>query len=404
MDNHLKFHPIHPFPARMAPSIALDELPEAGDVPLRVLDPMAGSGTTLIAARMRGHVAFGFDTDPLALLLSQTWCSTTQADRIRKLAHSVLADAKNRYLNMKIRDAYPLNADEETRSFVRYWFDPTNRRQLAALSISIGNVRKGTARNVLWSAFSRLIIAKARGASRAMDLSHSRPHRVLTKTVFRPLPQFLSAVETVLKHMPFNSEEKSTPPATIQRGDARAIALPDKSIDIVITSPPYLNAIDYIRCSKFSLIWMGHQIPSLRKLRSINIGSETIKNIDEDDEAYRGVLVAMGNVGSLSVKNRRILSRYVCDMDSVLAEISRVLVPGGRCILVIGDSTIRGVFIKNSAALIKLAERYGMSSVNIKSRPLPANRRYLPPPTPNKSSSDMGNRMREEIVITLQAA
>jgi tRNA G10 N-methylase Trm11 len=51
-------HPIHPFPARMAPGIALDALAEA-DTPLRVLDPMAGSGTVLAVARSKGHHAVG---------------------------------------------------------------------------------------------------------------------------------------------------------------------------------------------------------------------------------------------------------------------------------------------------------------------------------------------------------
>jgi hypothetical protein len=57
---------IHPFPARMAPELVWDELPDS--LPrLRVLDPMAGSGTTLVTAKLRGHEAIGFDRDPLAI-------------------------------------------------------------------------------------------------------------------------------------------------------------------------------------------------------------------------------------------------------------------------------------------------------------------------------------------------
>jgi hypothetical protein len=57
-------NPIHPFPARMAPGIALEALGES-KAPLRVLDPMVGSGTVLAVARARGHHAFGVDLDPL---------------------------------------------------------------------------------------------------------------------------------------------------------------------------------------------------------------------------------------------------------------------------------------------------------------------------------------------------
>lgn len=60
---------VHPFPARMAPQFALDRLPRLRGRTLRVLDPMMGSGTIPVLAAMREHVAFGFDSDPLALLI-----------------------------------------------------------------------------------------------------------------------------------------------------------------------------------------------------------------------------------------------------------------------------------------------------------------------------------------------
>ena len=54
----------------------------------------------------------------------------------------------------------------------------------------------------------------------------------------------------------------------------QSIPIKDGIADLVVTSPPYLNAIDYLRGHKLSLVWMGHQIEELRELRSANIGSE----------------------------------------------------------------------------------------------------------------------------------
>src|SRR5438046_9745858 len=51
-------NPIHPFPARIAPGIALEALGKA-DTGLRVLDPMAGSGTVLAVPRATGHPTTG---------------------------------------------------------------------------------------------------------------------------------------------------------------------------------------------------------------------------------------------------------------------------------------------------------------------------------------------------------
>src|ERR1700676_2412664 len=89
-------YPIHPFPARMAPGIALDALGES-DAPLRVLDPMAGSGTVLAVARANGHHAVGVDLDPLAVLLAGVWTRTVNAEYTRDKAARVLDRAKGRF-------------------------------------------------------------------------------------------------------------------------------------------------------------------------------------------------------------------------------------------------------------------------------------------------------------------
>jgi hypothetical protein len=59
-----------------------------------------------------------------------------------------------------------------------------------------------------------------------------------------------------------------------KRADARQLPIRGSSVDVAICSPPYLNAIDYLRGHKFSLIRMGHSIEALRELRSANIGTE----------------------------------------------------------------------------------------------------------------------------------
>ena len=63
---------IHPFPARMAPGLALDSLSALKPQSV-VLDPMSGSGTVLRQALELGHEAIGFDVDPLAVLMATVW-------------------------------------------------------------------------------------------------------------------------------------------------------------------------------------------------------------------------------------------------------------------------------------------------------------------------------------------
>lgn len=397
----MNLSPIHPFPARMAPSIALDALPEAAGTSLRVLDPMIGSGTTGVVARSRGHISFGFDTDPLAVVLSKTWTMTIDEAKALSVASNVLNNAKLIYKKLKQSDAYPIDADDGTKEFIRYWFDATNRKQLRALSEVILNIRSETMKNIMWSAFSRLIIAKKNGASLAMDLSHSRPHKVKDKPVIKPIPNFIKEVKKVVNNIPFKLDGKDYPKANITLGDAREIPLPESSVDIVITSPPYLNAIDYIRCSKFTLVWMGYRISSLSALRSRIIGTENSKGIDENDPYLSQLIRSMGDIDKLPVKQKRILARYVRDLDYIVREVARVLTHQGRAIFVIGNSSMKGVFLKNSEVIKRLGKEYGLQNCTERLRILPDNRRYLPPPSSNKSGKSLQRRMNEEVVLTL---
>src|ERR1700730_5045760 len=97
--------PVHPFPARMAPGIALAVMSDIDES--RVLDPMMGSGTVLAMARAHGHRAIGFDVDPLAVLISKVWNTAFDPENIRDQANGVLKSALIEFKNITVADAYP---------------------------------------------------------------------------------------------------------------------------------------------------------------------------------------------------------------------------------------------------------------------------------------------------------
>jgi hypothetical protein len=175
----------------------------------------------------------------------------------------------------------------------------------------------------------------------------------------------------------------------------------DGSIDLVLTSPPYLNAIDYMRCSKFSLVWMGHNVGDLRKIRGESVGAETSTAEALDAKWVRWLIDGLGLRPALSNRDYAVLARYVWDMGNALAEVSRVLRTGGRAVYVVGDSTIRGTFIRNSCIVQAVAEEHGFTLHSRQSRNLPANRRYLPPPKNDGATAAMDGRMRREVVLVL---
>jgi len=384
----------------MAPGIALEALGKSKKS-LRVLDPMAGSGTVLAVARSKGHKALGVDLDPLAVLLAEVWTRTVDPHEVTKKALVVLARAKLVFRGLSSKDAYPQKCDEDTRHFIRYWFDDYSRRQLASLAQSIGRVRNKSTRDVLWCGFSRLIITKQAGASLAMDLSHSRPHKKFSRAPVKPFNRFIDAVATVVMNCP-QAGAANGPATIVKMGDARKLRFHSESIDLVLTSPPYLNAIDYLRCSKFSLVWMGYGVKEIRTIRGESVGTEASSEAAVSATWIKELIENLKLRPQLSKRHQSLISQYVWDMGRALSEASRVLKVNGRAVYVVGDSTMRGTFIRNSEIVSAVARRHGLTLKSRHSRHLPPNRRYLPPPKEKSSNATMDGRMSREVVLVFE--
>jgi len=252
----------------------------------------------------------------------------------------------------------------------------------------------------MWCGFSRLIIAKQAGASLALDLSHSRPHKTFTRAPTKPFPAFAAAVERVVENCIDGRAKRRGPVAEVFQGDARGLPVKSSTIDVVVTSPPYLNAIDYLRCSKFSLVWMGYQVADLRTLRSTSVGTEAAGGESEDPQVME-VIKRLKLNPELGTRHTAILGKYVTDMRAAVREVARVLKPGGRAVYVVGENTLRGTYVRNATIVKAVGEMAGLRLTSRRSRALPANRRYLPPPSA-RSGAAMGTRMRREIVLTFE--
>jgi len=258
-------------PAALA-EFLIEQLTDPGDT---ILDPMAGSGTTLVAARRLRRRAIGFDLDPLSVTLSRTVTATHDPQALAEANDRVFQAAMEMVARpSELLDNLRAHFDEGERAFLDYWFPPRSQLELFALRTAIETEGDESVQEFLWLVFSSLIIAKSAGASYALDLAHSRPHRDTEKRIVWPLEAWTPRFRRAARGLPFASSQESLPQAIVRVGDARQLELEDASIDFVLTSPPYRQAIDYMRVHKFALIWMGHRLGELSALRSSMIGAE----------------------------------------------------------------------------------------------------------------------------------
>jgi tRNA G10 N-methylase Trm11 len=390
----MHIRPIHPFPARMAPDLALSSLETLRSNSI-VLDPMVGSGTVLRQAVALGHNAIGFDMDPLAVLMTRVWTTGISPSDIRREYSMLVKDAQRVDLRSK---KLPWVAESPaTAEFIKYWFGDDQRRTLQRLAYvlyrrrqaNLGSTRQAAV-DAITVALSRIIITKEQGASLARDVSHSRPHKVADDSDYDVLAGFERSVAVICERAPQEIEGR----ALVQLGDAREIPLRTRSVDAVLTSPPYLNAIDYMRGHRLSLVWLGYKVEDLRSIRANSIGSERAQN--DRGEKTKEVSRAMFSGNGLPGRFTSMIQRYANDLIAMTSEVSRVLKKGGVAIFVVGNSCLKDSFIKNSEGVSTACRLAGLSLVDIKERDLPPTNRYLPITV----EGSLSKRMRTELILT----
>jgi SAM-dependent methyltransferase len=148
---------------------------------------------------------------------------------------------------------------------------------------------------------------------------------------------------------------------------------------------------------------MGYSIKELRNVRHTSVGAEVSARPGFRPDHVAAALMAMGDTQSLPRRQQGVLARYADDMNCILAEIKRVLVPKGRAVVVVGNAAIRGVFVSNSAAITLLAERNGLTVVSERRRKLDPSKRYLPPPRHERAGRTLGKRLNEETILEMVA-
>jgi DNA modification methylase len=360
-----------------------------------VLDPMAGSGVVAHAAQLLGRLAIGRDIDPLAVLLARTLCLQRRPADFAQLGNRVLERAKVNLQRRKLIGARLRNLPDEDRKFVAYWFTTRAAREMLALTTAIDEIARGRTAEAFQVILSSLVISRESGASMAMDLSRSRPHRVSTKVPRLPFDAWTKKVAEFCRH--FDNRPKPIGRADIQWGDARRLNVADESVDAVISSPPYVNAIDYIRASKFSLVFFGFDLASLRQIRSVSVGTEVgLKPGCLPDDLDRLV-----DTKVTDPHRRPMLRRYVQDMLTSLRETYRVLKPGAPALYVVGPSILSRRDYDGAEVLGRIARAAGYRVVGYARRDLSASNRSLPPPRRFALSESINQRMTCELYVVL---
>jgi len=399
-DSSYASHNFHAFPAKFPPQLPrkfIEALTDRNDI---VFDPMVGSGTTIVEALLTGRRGIGVDIDPLAMRVSKSKVTPVPLTEAMTVGYSVVREAQELLQCDEVTLQRELNNRFEAteRKFIDYWFAPRTQLELMALVRQIQTLTDAGIREFLELTLSAIIITKSGGVSLARDLAHTRPHRVQDKTprsAFEEYRRRLSRNLNSLKSLTLGGGR-----AEVVCSDARALSLRDSSVDLIVTSPPYAsNAIDYMRAHKFSLVWLGHPLDQLSRLRQQYIGHDAILGVELVElPEFAGQIV--NSLSHVDAKKAKVLHRYFSEMTLSLKEMARVLRSGKAAVLVVGTSSMRGVDTRTDICLAEIGKRAGFDLVGIAVRRLDRDRRMMPARRESSTAtSQIEQRMHEEYVI-----
>jgi site-specific DNA-methyltransferase (adenine-specific) len=350
----------------------------------RILDPFCGSGSIMVGAAQQGRVAVGIDVNPLAAFVSRVKLSPLRTADLAAAARFAgsfeaalgrvpLWPAPALRITPKVFEPRILDAVLRLRTLLERRATSGEQRDfllLAWLSIlqDVGSYFK-EGNGIKYRNRQRRrggYVARADGQWQLARFGADQ--EAFVRAVFRAKLAEMLADAGVWRADPaaFRAQRVVAGNSLEELGHLDAA-----SFDSVVFSPPYLNRFDYLESQKVEL-WFGGFVGSYddagvlrkRSLRS-HLGAALdgpVLDLPEVDG-----LVAALDPGSYAVRTRvpALIRGYFSDMAAVLQRCRHVLVPGGRCCVVVGNSAYGGVIIPTDELIARLGRGAGFDEAAV---------------------------------------
>jgi DNA modification methylase len=321
---------------------------------LRVLDPFLGSGTTAVEAALQGMLPYGVELDPFARLISEV--------RVRAYSQQALTRLHNHF--EAIRNSWQQYSPNEDLApqlhNIDHWFDEGNFKDLLKLKQSIYEV---TATSNADRDFLRVVLADIIRPCSKAERQTLKPY--ISKK-FTKIPAQVDSTFQKSFQAHFKALEEFSAHVGYQEGSIQWLGTDGREfeskaeIDVAITSPPYINALDYVRCIKLESAWIdcGNQ-ESFNELRRRHIGDLPRATAAISPPVNEIVKPLVEMIQEVDPRRSAVVAGYFQDMYSNLRCTHASLKPGAEYHVIVGNCFIRQVYVPTHEILAKLGESVG---------------------------------------------
>jgi len=367
-------HSYHRYPAKFIPQLVeklIDEYIDNENA--HINDPFMGSGTTVVTAISRGLKASGVDINRLAHLITRVKARPIEPKYLDHQLKQFLAQLSFLFESETLLLTPPVEPliPETHLEKINYWFPQANQRQLGQILRIIEETQEPIIRDFLQVAFSHIL--------KNCSIWHqgsSKPTRDFKKIPAKPaqiLPQHL-------KHMQkANDEFYQVVPAKVSADfndylnihiqDAAKQPIADNSVDLIISSSPYVTSYEYADLHQLSTIWLN-LTTDLTAYRKHFIGTSHRHH----QKSALNSQIGQNIVSQMTLKNQKLaqeIHTFFLDMQHVFTDNMRILKPHGRCCYVIGNTKLKGIKILNAQVFAESLQSVGCQLERLIIREIP---------------------------------
>jgi len=345
-------HTFHSYPARFIPQIPLTFIKLFTKEKETVLDPMCGCGTTLVEAFLNNRNSIGNDFNSLATLIT-------------KVKTTLIDESEFRYFNKKL-------------AVMKRYLDLDYRR----VDERINNLPSRKISKI----FNRVVISKLESIRETLLEVKEEGHNdlfdfgrvALSSTIWSLVENgngidvddvFLKKVKSMQNDLNRMAKIiRTVPVVRVICGDARKLEVETASINLIVTSPPYVNALDYYRAHMYNMLWLGMDFDLFRKHE-------------------------IGGHSHFIINRFRLLSEYLGDMLRSMIEMNRVLKKDKTCVIVVGNSSLEYELIESHKFFAEMGKKIGFKPIKTIFRNIDKTRKY--------TSADIG-KIDDEYILVMQ--
>ena len=375
-------HNYHRYPAKFIPPIAnriIAESSKKGDI---VCDFFGGCGTTLVEAKLLGRRSIGLDINPIATFITKVKLHPIEPRLLEKEYQLLM----NRLRGEIIQNNDPLSPKNKR---LYYWFSESQYKQLRFLYQGIIDCDHKATKHFFLCAFSHCLKNSSRWLMKSI-----KPTVDKQKKEADPVKIFLRHLKAIIiKNNLFYSKLRSDGNLTLSskvycQDSTNPRSIRDSSVDLIITSPPYVTSYEYADLHQLTLLWFEEDAKNFTNwkytddfalFKSRFIGSSHTKKSARDE--YFNSKIASLIVEKLKKEDNSLARKVVAyfnEMNLVFNQMYRILKRDKEANIIIGNTKLRGVSILNAEVCLEQMLAAGFKQVKVIKRNSMTNKMIAP--------------------------